>query len=404
MPDVGITALVPEEWGGPWESRHQVLTRLATYFNVVWVNPTGWWNEAWLEPRDEKPLYLKEKNFPPGFSVFEKSYFFPNFGNPWVDYSSEYMRLAVARYTLKKRGGKVNVLYLWRDSFASMLDRGKYDVSCYHIDDEYTFSATETLLRPREENVIKQVDQVFISSPALMKKKGHLNTETTRIPNGVNIHEYTSPKDEPADMENIPHPRIGYIGMIKRQLNIDVLLEIAKQCPGYSFVFVGPKRSDLRKDGPKWDELASFPNAYFLGGKPGSELPAYTQHMDVCMLCYNITDYTKYIYPLKLHEYLAAGKPIVGVPLESLKEFSRFINFAETATEWAEGIQLALSDSSQTTEMVDARKNIAREHDWDVLVYKIAHKICTSLGPDYVARLSKHSKSHHNGLSDSGQN
>ncbi len=395
MPDVGITALVPEEWGGPWESRHQVLTRLAKYFNVMWVNPTGWWNEAWLGPRDAKPSYLKTKSHSPGFSVFEKSYFFPNFGNPRVDYTSEYVRLAIARHALRRRGSKVHVLYLWRDSFVSMLDRGRYDVSCYHIDDEYTFSATELPLRPREENVIKRVDQVFISSPALMKKKGHLNSETAQIPNGVNVHEYTTPKDEPADMENIPHPRIGYIGIIKRQLNVEVLLKIAKRCPEYSFVFVGPKRTDLRKDGPKWDELESLSNTYFLGGKPGSELPAYTQHVDVCMLCYSITDYTKYIYPLKLHEYLAAGKPIVGAPLESLKEFSEYINFAETADEWEAGMRLALSDSSLSKEMVEARKNVAREHDWDALVYKIAYKICTSLGPAYVARLSEEEKKPH---------
>ncbi|HHI92018.1 MAG TPA: glycosyltransferase [Gammaproteobacteria bacterium] len=392
MPDVGITAIVPDEWGGPWESRHQVLIRLAKYFNVVWVNPVGWWNEAWFGPRSDRFLSAKSQDLPCGFSVFEKSYYFPSFGKPWIDYASEYIRLAVARKTLRARGSRTHVLYVWRDSFFSAMDRGRYDVSCYHIDDEYTFSAVDLPIRPREENLIKRVDQVFISSPALMAKKGHLNAQTARIPNGVSIQEYITPKDEPEDMVDIPHPRIGYVGIIKRQLNIDVLLEIAKRHPEYSFVFVGPKRSDLRDDGAKWEKLESLSNAYFVGGKPVFELPAYTQHMDVCMLCYSINDYTKYIYPLKLHEYLAAGKPIVGAPLESLQEFPEYIHFAETADEWAAGIQQALSDSSQSREMVNARKNIAREHDWDVLVSRIAFKICENLGPDYVARLSKEEK------------
>ena len=89
-----------------------------------------------------------------------------------------------------------------------------------------------------------------------------------------------------------------------------------------------------------------------------------------------------------MHEYLAAGKPIVGAPLESLKGFAEYIQFAVTVDEWEAGIQLALSDSSRSDEVVEARKNIAREHDWDVLTYKIAHKICENLGPDYVTRLS----------------
>jgi len=389
MPDVGITAIVPDEWGGPWESRHQVLTRLAKYFNVVWVNPVGWWNEAWFGTRSDKSLSSQTRDLPYGFSVFEKSYFFPSFGKPWIDYASEYGRLAVARNTLRKRGSKAHVLYIWRDSFFSAMDRGRYDVSCYHIDDEYTFSAVDLPIRPREENLIKRVDQVFISSPALMAKKGHLNSQTARIPNGVSVREYITPKNEPEDMEGIPHPRIGYVGIIKRQLNIDVLLEVAIRHPEYSFVFVGPKRSDLRSDGKKWEKLESLSNAYFVGGKLVSELPAYTQHMDVCMLCYSVNDYTKYIYPLKLHEYLAAGRPIVGAPLESLKAFAEHIHFAVSADEWEAGIRLALSDSSRSNEMVEARKNIAREHDWDVLVHKIAHKICASLGPSYVARLSE---------------
>ena len=392
MPEVGITAVVPDKWGGPWESRHQVLTRLAKYFNVVWVNPVGWWNEAWLGPRNTKSSSPQSGSFPRGFSVYERTYLFPSFGKPWLDYASEYVRLATARRMLRKRGSKAHVLYVWRDSFASALERGRYDVSCYHIDDEYTFSAIDLPIRPREEKVIKKVDQVFISSPALMAKKGHLNPETARIPNGVNVLEYTSKKGEPADMVNIPHPRVGYIGIIKRQLNVEVLLEVAKRHPEYSFVFVGPMRSDLRDDRPKWETLESLANTYFVGGKPVFDLPAYTQHMDVCMLCYSMNDYTKYIYPLKLHEYLAAGRAIVGAPLESLKELGEHINFAETVEEWEIGIQRALSDESQSEEKVNARKSVAREHDWDVLVYKIAQNICSRLGPSYEARLSKVTK------------
>lgn len=36
VPDVGVLALVPDTWGGPWQPRHHVLTRLANVFPVVW--------------------------------------------------------------------------------------------------------------------------------------------------------------------------------------------------------------------------------------------------------------------------------------------------------------------------------------------------------------------------------
>jgi len=46
VPSVGILALVPDSWSDLWQPRHQVLTRLARYFHVVWVNPARGWREV----------------------------------------------------------------------------------------------------------------------------------------------------------------------------------------------------------------------------------------------------------------------------------------------------------------------------------------------------------------------
>ena len=55
--------------------------------------------------------------------------------------------------------------------------------------------------------------------------------------------------------------------------------------------------------------LFAMPNVHYLGNRAVGEIPGYMQHMDVCLLCYALTDYTRYIFPLKLHEYLATGRP-----------------------------------------------------------------------------------------------
>ena len=48
LADIGVLTLVPCEWESFWLSRHQILTRLAKYFHVVWCTPAPWWREAWL--------------------------------------------------------------------------------------------------------------------------------------------------------------------------------------------------------------------------------------------------------------------------------------------------------------------------------------------------------------------
>ena len=59
-------------------------------------------------------------------------------------------------------------------------------------------------------------------------------------------------------------------------------------------------------------ELEEQPNVHFLGAKTPEELVGYPAHFDACIMPYRMDDYTKYIYPLKLHEYLASGRPVVA--------------------------------------------------------------------------------------------
>lgn len=220
----------------------------------------------------------------------------------------ERKRFERAVQVLKRKGCTTFVLYLWRPEFSGALNAVPYDISCYHIDDEYSFSEIEKPIHYSEQEVIEQVDQVIVHSPALMEKKGNYNAQTVEVPNGVNYAAFAQSMPEPDDIKAVPHPRIGYVGGIKRQLDIDLLLELSQRHREWSFVMVGPL-GYLGDEAETTEQLSQQPNVYFLGNKQVTELPGYVQNMDVCTMCYKVDDYTKYIYPLKLHEYLAAGGP-----------------------------------------------------------------------------------------------
>jgi glycosyltransferase involved in cell wall biosynthesis len=254
------------------------------------------------------------------------------------------------------------------------------------IDDEYTFSPSEQPVSASEAALIRRVDQVFIHSPGLLEKKGHLNPHTLLVPNGVDYAAYTTPRPEPADLAPIHEPRIGYVGLIKPQLDLGLLRQLAGRHPEWSYVLVGPL-PDKEPLASRVRELGALPNVHLLGPKPVSALPGYVQHFDVCLLCYAMDDYTKYIYPMKLHEYLATGRPVVGAPIRSLQGFGNVLTLARTPDEWSAAIAASLEPGATSPARVAARRGVAQQHDWEHIVREIGYTMAARLDPSYRERL-----------------
>jgi glycosyltransferase involved in cell wall biosynthesis len=377
---VGVVGLVPDQWDLHWQVRHHVLGRLAKYFSIVWMNyPPGWRHSlSALQQRRTKLRDMPAR--PEGLQVYEPGFLLPNVGRPaWVGNLTSQQRLRRACNLLRARGCTSLVLYLWRPEFAGALEQVTHDLSIYHIDDEYSFSPTEIEVPLAERQLLESADQVFIHSPQLMKRKGGFNPNTELIPNGVDYRMYATAAPEPEDLRNIPHPRIGYVGYLKRMLDFSLLLELSRRHPHWSFVFVGPKRPHPDID-EALEQLARLPNVYFLGGKPSAELGAYPQHLDACIMPYRIDDYTNCIYPLKLHEYLASGTPVVSAPIRSVLEFGNVVTLASTGEEWSTGIEQALaSKEGNPVGRRAERQRVACEHDWEKLVDKVAKTIARRL-------------------------
>ena len=375
-PDICVIALVPDQWAGVWGVRHQVLTRLSRHFRVIWVPPVPGWREAWTAPAtatdDGAPL-------PDGMVVLEHSRLYPAFFRPaWL---ADYMRGKVAAGIMAQArlsGARKIVLYLWRPQFSALLNRIPHDLSLYHIDDEYSFSDTEVPVADEEARLIAAVDRVFIHSPGLLEKKGGINPQTAYIPNGVDYRAYAEAVAEPADLAAIPGPRVGYVGVIKKQLNLELMSELAVMRPDWSFVLVGPVGNVAGKE--QWlAKLRASENVHLLGGKPADELPGYVQHLDVCTMAYEANAYTQYIYPLKMHEYLAAGKPVVSTPIRTVRSFGAVVDLVETPEQWLRAIENNLEPGANTPAQTAARQAVARAHDWDKAVAEIVVQIQAGL-------------------------
>jgi glycosyltransferase involved in cell wall biosynthesis len=324
--------------------------------------------------RNPKTLNHIEAIAPPGFVVYESAWLPKMYRPKWLGQYAFDARLKHARRILTNQGCKKIILYIWRPEFACALDFIPADLSCYHIDDEYSFSEIETDVDPIERALIGKVDQVFIHSPGLMERKGNINPHTMFIPNGVDFSAYASPAPEPEDLAIISRPRIGYTGFIKKQLDWPLIEKLVNRHRDWSFVFVGP-RSPHYEIVPAIQEICSLPNVYFLGCKSPQDLASYPQHFDACIMPYRVDAYTNNIYPMKLHEYLASGKPVVSSPIRSLRDFTNYIDLAEGPNAWSDAIVRALNPTAISIEAVTARRNIARDFDWDKLIDVLAQTL-----------------------------
>lgn len=390
IPEVGLLALPYHHWGTRWMTPHHVLPRLAYYFNVVWLEPVHHWTEIGSLDQRRNAAQELAALLPKSFDRYVPEAWLPEIYRPaWLSQMLFRARLKRAWRRLDAFNCNTRVLHLWHPKFENALDIVPYDLSLYHIDDEYAFTSDAPLVGVQEARVLRRVDQVFAISPLLMERKGGINPHMAFAPEGVDFRLYATRVPEPMDLAPIRHPRIGYTGQLKLQLHWPLLRDLARRHPEWSFVFVGPRKPLQKAQESIVDEMASLANVHLLGPKTVTDLAPYPQHFDVCIMPYTVDGYTNNIYPLKLHEYLASGRPVVGSPTRSLKDFSQVITLASNLEEWSAALAAALDPSIASQAAATVRQETARRYDWSEIIYGIAETICNRLGPAYAGRLQR---------------
>lgn len=168
-------------------------------------------------------------------------------------------------------------------------------------------SFAKARLKRRLKKSVSRSDLILVSPPAYAARLQTLGKPVRPLPDGVDFESFNTAAERgcpvPGDLSSVSGPVIGHIGAIDADSNLRYIEEAAAARPDWAFVFVGPVLTDLSA----WK---GFPNIHFPGEKPRGQLPAYISRFDVCV---NITK-SEDSSPVRLYEYLAAGKPIVSTP------------------------------------------------------------------------------------------
>jgi UDP-galactopyranose mutase len=212
------------------------------------------------------------------------------------------------------------------------------------MDELSAFSAAPPELAAREVELLQRADLVFAGGRSLYEAKRIQHPSVHAFPSGVDVCHFAQallPHDEPADQATIPHPRLGFCGVLDERLDADLLTNLAAARPDWHFVMIGP----ATKIQP--DDLPMAANIHYLGQKSYGELPAYLAGWDVALLPFARNGATRYISPTKTPEYLAAGLPVVSTAIHDVVHpygTLGMVHIADTVEEWVAALEAALTE------------------------------------------------------------
>ncbi len=215
-----------------------------------------------------------------------------------------------------------------------------------------------------EAEVIKAADITTVTSTNLWKLKSPLSAETHIVHNAADITNFERTLKEnferPKELEGISGKIIGFTGNLDHcRVDYPLLKKVAERHPDKTLLLVGPiNNTEYKEIG-----LDQLPNVIFTGSKDIRELPHYLQHMDCVLIPFALNLLTKSIYPLKINEYLAAGKAVISTRFsDDIQGFSDYIYLGGTHEEFVDLIDQAIGENSK--EKIKARNALAQTNTW----------------------------------------
>ena len=259
------------------------------------------------------------------------------------------------------------VLWIYDPWTARMVGSCGEAFSVYDCVDDYSSLAFYTV---REQALAARGDHraalssrlVFATTSTLYERHRRVNENTHLVPN-VGDFDLFSAAADPAlvapELASLQHPVIGFMGnFMLEKVDLELLEGVAAARPDWTFLLIGPAEERARLVLQRI--AAGNPNVRWLGHRPYEDLPRYVAAFDVGLCPNRWNDYGRSCFPLKLYEYLAAGKPVVASGNPDLGNMEPDVRLARGVDEFVAAIELALAtrtDADRSRRMATASEN-----------------------------------------------
>jgi glycosyltransferase involved in cell wall biosynthesis len=247
----------------------------------------------------------------------------------------------------------------------------------YYVVDDYAALAQMDASRIQrlDDELTARADVVFVCSETLLNRKRELNRNVEYSPHGVDFDLFSRAQDPATEIaeaaRTLAHPIIGYFGSIAGQIDLELIAYLAGQRKNWTFLLIGMASVDV-------EAIAALPNVHLPGPQPYESLPRWAKAFDVTIVPYRRDRFVMNSNPLKIREYLAAGKPVVSIRAPEMERFGDLILLADSQEEFLHNIEQALE--SETAEIRQIRMDAVRNSSWHVCAERALGRVQKAFG------------------------
>jgi UDP-galactopyranose mutase len=233
------------------------------------------------------------------------------------------------------------------------------------MDELSMFLGAPPELLTREAALIEGADVMFTGGPSLFRAKQSRHPNVHCFASSVDAAHFrvrNSAIKEAEDQAGLPHPRLGFYGVIDERLDLRLIDAVAQAHPEWQIVLVGP----VVKIDPA--TLPRRENIHYFGQRTYQDLPRYLAGWDVCLLPFARNDATRFISPTKTLEYMAAELPIVSTPITDVAEpYGDIVYLGNTPAEFVAACEAALNSGEDEREArAKKMRRVLAGTSWDV--------------------------------------
>lgn len=329
-----------ERWGSSFTRTSQIMSRFARHRKVfffeapiVGISQTAVY--LLRETRDD--VIVVEPYLPEEMSIFEQKAALVEVVN----------KLIVDE--------KISKFSIWTDTPKALpfFRHLKPEAVIYDCLLDYSEMAPEL-----EKEVFNTADLVLTSAPSLYATKRSLHTNIHHTPDCVDYRHFFQARyldEDSEDIAQIPHPRVGFAGMIDQKIDLSLVENLATLRPDIHFVLAG------EVSGIDPESLPVKENIHFIGSKSYSKLPHFIASCDAIFLPYKVNESTAFMNPSLIAESLIGKRPVISTPLKDvvmLYDSQDLISLVEFPLDFANRLDYALEVQNKSVLWI----NIVDEH------------------------------------------
>ncbi|RUL65733.1 glycosyltransferase, partial [Dyella dinghuensis] len=207
-----------------------------------------------------------------------------------------------------------------------------------------------------EHDLMRAADLLVVTSDWLFEEAGKYNPRRWMVRNACQYEHFSAAPDV-AFQDKHGRAVIGYFGAIAEWMDLDLLEKLAQRFHDHLILLVGMDSTGARA------RLGHLENVEFVGEVPYANLPFYLAGFDVCLLPFRVIPLTLATNPVKVYEYLSAGKEVVSVELPEMQQFGNLVRTASDHAGFLDAVAQALHHRPLASQKAD-RQAFAMSQTW----------------------------------------